>query len=300
MISVALKGLAKRKLRALLTALAIVLGVAMVSGTYVLTDTIKLGVRPDLRRLVQEHRRGDHRQVDRLVRAERLADGADAVLDRVKGLDGVQTATGQIFNLNDSSDQGKLIGRDGKPLGTSGNPTFAFGLDPGIGELNPMTITDGRWATSSKEIVIDSASAKSGHFDVGDTIGASVQGPIRHYRIVGIAKFGSVDSLGGATVAVFDTKTAQRLLGKDGYDLIAVSAKPGVSPELARPRDQAAPAGQHRGPDRLGAGQGRGEGHHGVHEVHPVLPARVRGGRPVRGRVRHLQHALDHDRPADA
>ena len=39
-IRVALKGLAGRKLRAALTALAIVLGVAMVSGTFVLTDTI--------------------------------------------------------------------------------------------------------------------------------------------------------------------------------------------------------------------------------------------------------------------
>jgi putative ABC transport system permease protein len=58
-----------------------------------------------------------------------------------------------------------------------------------------------------------------------------VQGPIGQYRITGIAKFGSVDSLGGATIAIFDTKTAQRLLGKDGYDLIALSARPGVSPE---------------------------------------------------------------------
>ena len=40
MIEVALKGLRGRKLRAFLTAIAIVLGVAMVSGTYVLTDTI--------------------------------------------------------------------------------------------------------------------------------------------------------------------------------------------------------------------------------------------------------------------
>ena len=75
--------------------------------------------------------------------------------------------------------------------------------------------------------MIDSSSAKQGHFAVGDTIGASVEGPIKQYRIVGIAKFGSVDSLGGATIAIFDTKTAQRLLGKTGYDLIAVSAKPG-------------------------------------------------------------------------
>ena len=40
MISVALKALARRKLRAVLTAFAIILGVTMVSGTYVLTDTI--------------------------------------------------------------------------------------------------------------------------------------------------------------------------------------------------------------------------------------------------------------------
>ena len=43
MLRVALKGLATRKLRASLTGLAIVLGVAMISGTYVLTDTINNG-----------------------------------------------------------------------------------------------------------------------------------------------------------------------------------------------------------------------------------------------------------------
>jgi putative ABC transport system permease protein len=143
----------------------------------------------------------------------------------------VETAGGQIFNLTDSSDYGKLIGRNGKPLGTSGNPTFAWGLDPGPGKLNPLELTDGRWASGPQEIVIDSGSAKQGHFGVGDTIGAAVQGPTKHYRITGIAKFGAVDSLGGATIAIFDTKTAQRLLGKDGYDLIAVSATPGTSPE---------------------------------------------------------------------
>ena len=40
MIGVALKGLLGRKLRATLTAFAIVLGVAMISGTFVLTDTL--------------------------------------------------------------------------------------------------------------------------------------------------------------------------------------------------------------------------------------------------------------------
>jgi putative ABC transport system permease protein len=231
MTSFALKGLAGRKLRALLTALAIVLGVAMVSGTYVLTDTIKSAF--------DQIFAGSYKNTSAVITGKSAVSFAQSgsptvpgsVLIKIKGLDDVQTATGQIFNLNDSSDTGKLIGRNGKPLGSSGNPTFAFGLDPGIGKLNPMTLTDGRWAANSHEIVIDNGSAKSGKFKAGDTIGAAVQGPVKQYRITGIAKFGSVDSLGGATVAVFDTKTAQRLLGKDGYDLIAISAKPGVSPE---------------------------------------------------------------------
>ena len=229
--SVALKGLAGRKLRAFLTALAIVLGVAMVSGTYVLTDTIKSAF--------DQIFAGSYENTAAVVTGKSTVSFAQSgaptvpasVLAKVRALPDVQSATGQIFNLNDSSDYGKLIGRDGKPLGSSGNPTFAFGFDPAAGELNPMSLTDGRWASGPHQIVIDSSSAKQGDFAVGDTIGASVEGPIKQYRIVGIAKFGSVDSLGGATIAIFDTRTAQGLLGKPGYDLIAVSAKPGVSPE---------------------------------------------------------------------
>jgi putative ABC transport system permease protein len=231
MTSVALKGLAGRKLRALLTAVAIVLGVAMVSGTYVLTDTIRAAF--------DQIFAGSYRNTAAVITGRSATTFAQSgsptvaasVLAKVRLLPDVETATGQIFNLNDSSDYGKLIGRDGKPLGSSGNPSFAFGLDPGVGKLNPLTLTAGRWAAGPGEIVIDSSSARSGHFAVGDTIGAAVQGPTKRYRITGIATFGSVDSLGGATLAIFDTRTAQRLLGKDGYDAIAVSARAGVSPE---------------------------------------------------------------------
>ena len=114
-----------------------------------------------------------------------------------------------------------------------------------------MTLTDGplgRGPERDRDRL--ARAAKSGKFAVGDTIGAAVQGPIRQYRITGIAQFGSVDSLGGATIAIFDTKTAQRLLGKRGYDLIAVSAKPGVSPQAARRRHPAPPPGVRAGPDR--------------------------------------------------
>jgi len=41
MTRVGLRGITQRRLRTVLTALAIVLGVAMVSGAYTLTDTMK-------------------------------------------------------------------------------------------------------------------------------------------------------------------------------------------------------------------------------------------------------------------
>jgi putative ABC transport system permease protein len=232
MTSIALKGLAGRKLRTLLTALAIVLGVAMISGTFVLTDTIHSAF--------DQIFRGSYENTAAVVSGKKVTTFATggsptvpaSLVAKVRKLDGVDSATGQIFNLNDSSDYGKLIGRDGKPIGSSGNPTFAFGLDPSRPGLLPLDIASGRWAAAPGEVVIDSSSAKKEHFAVGDRIGVAVQGPTRYFRIVGTAKFGSVDSLGGATFAIFDVPTAQKLLHKEGrYDAILVSAKQGVSPE---------------------------------------------------------------------
>ena len=179
MTSVALKGLAGRKLRAFLTALAIVLGVAMVSGTYVLTDTIKSAF--------DQIFAGSYEATAAVVTGKSTVSFAQSgaptvpasVLAKVRALPDVQSATGQIFNLNDSSDYGKLIGRDGKPLGSSGNPTFAFGFDPGAGKLNPMSLTDGRWASGPHQIVIDTTSAEQGDITVGDTKRASVEGPTK-------------------------------------------------------------------------------------------------------------------------
>ena len=68
MIRVALAGLLGRKLRTALTAIAIVLGVAMVSGTFVLTDSIDKAFNsifterpPGLRRRHQRQGRDEHR-----------------------------------------------------------------------------------------------------------------------------------------------------------------------------------------------------------------------------------------------
>ena len=235
MRSVALKGLLGRKTRAVLTALAIVLGVAMVSGTYVLTDTIS--------KAFDEIFSGSYRSTSAVIVGRQIVDYSSSgnatvpasLLERVKRLPDVEAASGQVFDLSSSADYGKLIDRNGKALGSGGAPTFAFGLDGSQPRFNPLTIAEGRWAKGPNQVVIDQSSARKADFGVGDTIGVAVQGPVRRYRITGIAKFGSVDSLGGATFAIFDVPTAQRLLHKQGeFDVISLSGKAGVTPEALK------------------------------------------------------------------
>ena len=231
MISVTLKGLLGRKFRAVLTALAIVLGVAMVSGTYVLTDTISAAFDNIFS--------GSYKNTSAVISGKQIvkfsssgnATVPESLLGRVTRLPDVEAAAGQIFDLNSSSDYAKLIDRNGKAIGGTA-PTFGFGFGGVDSRFNPLTLLEGRWASGPTQIVIDAATAKGHDFGLGDRIGVSAQGPIRNYRITGIAKFGNVDSLGGATFAIFDVATAQELLHKQGvFDAISVASKSGVSPE---------------------------------------------------------------------
>src|SRR5438067_13615755 len=175
---VALKGLLGRKTRAILTALAIVLGVAMISGTYVLTDTI--------RSAFDQIFSGSYKNTAAVISGRsvvKYSNGGNAtvpasLLGKVRNVPGVAAAAGEIFDLN-GSDGGNLVGRDGKVLGSSNSPTFAFGLDPSVPELNPLTLVDGRWASGPGELVIDKGTAKGDHYAVGDRIDASVNGPTR-------------------------------------------------------------------------------------------------------------------------
>jgi putative ABC transport system permease protein len=225
MIGVALKGLLGRKLRAGLTAFAIVLGVAMISGSFVLTDT--LGKTFD--GIYSE----SYKATDAVISSEEAIDTGDAtreapafsaaVLSKVESLPGVQLAQGSI------EDQARLVDDDGNPIGTAGNGT-AVGVNPSADQsLNPLQLVEGTWPRSG-EVAIDKAAAKKHHFELGETVSAFGDGPLRKYRVSGIVRFGSVDSLGSATITVFDLATAQRLFDKRGkLDLIRVQAKEGVS-----------------------------------------------------------------------
>ena len=226
---VALKGILGRKLRTVLTAFAIVLGVAMVSGSYVLTDTISKAFNTIFA--------SSYSQTDAVISGKKVVQYSQsgnalvspALLSRVTKVDGVGAASGEIIDYTGNSDQAKILDKQGNVITGNGNPTFGFGIDPAQPRFNPMKLTVGRWADGKGEVVIDAATADKYGFHVGDGVKIAVGG-IHRFRLVGIAKFGEVASVGGATIAIFDPATARAVLHKDGFDIVSVAAKPGVSP----------------------------------------------------------------------
>ena len=230
MLRVSLRGLLGRKLRTALTAFAVVLGVAMVGGAFILTDTIS--------KAFDDIFASSYKQTDAVVSGKSTTDYSSSgkalvsqqVLDSVRKLPQVRAAAGEIFDLNSNANQAKLLDKNGKVITSSGNPTFGAGVDPAYPQFNPLKLVDGTWATEPWQVVIDQESADKHGFAVGDSIEIEVGGPVRSFRLVGIAKFGDVGSLGGATFAVWDVQTAQKLLDKaTGYDAVSIEAAHGVS-----------------------------------------------------------------------
>jgi putative ABC transport system permease protein len=225
-IGVALRGLLGRKLRAILTAFAIVLGVAMISGSYVLTDTLSKsfdGVYDE-----------SYEATDAIISSKQAIETDDGeteapafsagVLRQVERLPGVRVAQGSI------EDEARLVDKSGEPIGNANNG-IAWAVDPSADQsLNPLKLADGEWPSGDGEIAIDKATAEKQGFAIGQTVGAFGDGPVSDYRVSGIVTFGSADSLGGATITVFDLGTAQKLFDKRAkFDLIRVGASPGTS-----------------------------------------------------------------------
>ena len=230
MNAVSLKGLWGRKLRTLLTALAIVLGVSMISGTYVLTDTITAAFTTIVDHSFQNSDAVISGKVafknDNSNTAEVPAFPA-SVLTKVRQLPDVAAAAGGI------EDQAKLLGRDGKVISTGGGGSIAASVDPqNDGRFNPLKLVSGRWPVGSGQIAIDKHTADTKQFAVGDTIGVAADQGTRRFEITGIATYAESSSIGSATIAIFDVPTAQKLFAKVGkFDGIQIAAKNGVTPE---------------------------------------------------------------------
>jgi putative ABC transport system permease protein len=225
MLRVTLKGLLGRKLRLVLTSLAIVLGVAMVSGTYVLTDTINAGIH-SLFGVAYENSDGVVSGTAAFGTTATLQQPAfpSSTLERIDKLPGVEAAGGDVRA------RAEIVGRDGKVISRGGTTGYGFSIDADYARFTPMRLVSGRWPGGADEVAIDAQTADSQHFAAGDRIGILVKGGReQRYTITGIVDYGDATSLVGATISVFDLQDAQRLFGREGeLDQIDVAARPGV------------------------------------------------------------------------
>jgi putative ABC transport system permease protein len=226
MIHVALRGMARRKLRTALTAIAIVLGVALITGTYVLTDSIK-GAFGGIFTSV-------YRGTDATVTGKSAFTLSGQNNTTAPPFD--QSLLPQVRHLPDVADAVGGVGGiahlivDGKVVAFGGAPNLGFSVDPTRPELNTLTLVDGKWP-GRNQVVIDQATAHKKDLQVGQTIGVQASGPTLRMTISGLVHFGGAASLGGATLSGFDLPTGQRLFQRVGkLDQIRARAKPGVSP----------------------------------------------------------------------
>ena len=226
MRKVTLRNLNANKRRLISTFLGVLLGVAFLTGTLVLSDT----VNRTFRELFADVNAG----TDAWVRSSSSIEGQfglsraridETLVQTVSRVDGAEVVEGQVQGF------AQIVGADGEPIGNPdmGAPTFGGNWST-TDALNPFTLVAGAPPRADDDIVIDKKSADDGELKVGSrTTVLTSAGPIP-VRIAGIAKFGEADSPGGASFAMFTLPAAQRYVAQPGkLDAVAAVAANGVS-----------------------------------------------------------------------
>ena len=224
MRKVTLRGLLAHKLRLALTALAIVLGVTFISGTFVLTDTLNSTFSTLFTSV--------YSKIDFQVRGvAQLGSGngatrnllPESLLPRVQEVPGVAGAYGNVTGY------AQFIAPDGKPI-SSNVGTVGVGFDTNQ-QISSLHLIAGSPPATSHDVVMDAATAQSYGFKVGQQVrvlGAGLKSA-EAFTITGFAQFGNEDNLVGETLAAFTLPTAQRVVGETGqFDFINVVAAPGA------------------------------------------------------------------------
>ena len=240
MLRATLKSLLSRKLRLILSGLAVVLGVMFVSGAFVLTDTLSRSFDSMFATV--------YSGVDVQITAKQTVDPElpatmpASLVGRLKAVPGAAAVTGSV-----DADNARLIGSDGKAVTTAGGPRFGSNWD---GISGVAVLREGRIPQAKNEIAINAGLAQTAGVHVGQQAAVlTPQRPKATYTVVGIFGYtGGRDSLAGATQIAFTTPEAQRvMLGQTGvYTTIDLKAASGVSPVTLRDRVATAIGGQYQ------------------------------------------------------
>src|SRR6266545_35849 len=224
------KGLWAHKLRFALTGLAVVLGVAFMAGTMILTDT--MGKTFD--GLIATANEGIDVVVERSEsidgNAGKVQERVDAgLLEQVRAVDGVAAASGSIDGF------AQLVHADGTVGSLNGIGGTVGTLWIEDERLNPFDLSTGRAPHGPGEVVLDQATAEGEGWSLGDTVTVLGAGDPAELTLVGTATLGASKGLPGFSLVAVDDATAQAMFAQPGaYDMLVVAGDGSVtSDELA-------------------------------------------------------------------
>jgi putative ABC transport system permease protein len=242
MFRLTMKNLWAHKVRFALTGVAVVLGVAFMAGTMVLTDTMG--------KTFDDMFATSNAGTDVIVQQPETVDAefgnarervpASAV-DTIQAVDGVEVAAGSIQGF------AQLVKADG----TVGS---LDGLGATIGtnwidnaELNPFTLESGHVPEADHEVVLDRKTVETNHWSLGDEVTVIAKGAPETLTLVGTAMYGQLSGIPGSSLVGVNDATAQRLFAEPGYyDVVVTSAADGAdSAELSTRIDSALGAGTY-------------------------------------------------------
>ena len=221
MIRLLLAGLRQRKLRAALTAIAIVLGVAMITGTLVISSQI---TRAFDEIFTQVNQGVDVRVTPRTdfdVRHGTLPTLPASLASRIAAIDGVAAASPEVAALGSPVVNGTYVQ-------STGAPSFVLSLQPP--PLQATDLTEGRYPRQDGEVAVNEALAQSEGLVLGDHLGIATRRGVMPVVLTGVVTYANVSSIGGATIVIATRDDVQRWFDMDGLaNSIAIAADPGVS-----------------------------------------------------------------------
>ncbi|MFD7317957.1 ABC transporter permease [Streptomyces sp. NPDC059883] len=228
MFRTALRTVLAHKARLLMTVLAVMLGVAFVSGTLVFTDTLGNAFEKQSSKSYQDVAVGvtayDTRDSGDTDAAKAAPGVAQETVGKIEGLDGVASVTGRVNGFAGVADpDGKLIGDGWSNTGSN----FAPGRN---GKDAAYSFTDGAGPTKDGEIALDKTTAAKGKYTVGEPIRVATNGPVKEYTLTGVFTTDDGQVNAGGSLVLFDTAVAQKLYLEPGfYSDLTITAAAGAS-----------------------------------------------------------------------
>lgn len=230
MLRLTWRNLVARKLRLLMSTLAIVLGIGFLAGVM----TFSNGLNATFDNIIKGSTSDGVVRTEGEASFEAAGAGTSALLSpadvaRLDALPEVATATGSVDGMGSY-----LLGKDGKVVGGQGAPTLAFNYAEGENMLGEpvLELENGRWPQAAGEVALDASSAERGDYQIGDTVSLIVPfgEPLRTFELVGTGNLNG-GGTAGATLVLLETAQAQDIFlgGQDGFTSAALTAADGTT-----------------------------------------------------------------------